>query len=150
MFDTVVKWLTGSPSASGAPDDLHVAIVALLVQAAQMDDHFDASERAAIERLLSTRFALDAGHIRELVETAAARAEESSQILPFTRLVVDRLGPPERVLVIEMLYEVVLADGELHPDEDTLVRRVAGLIYVTDHDRGAARKRVRERLGLPD
>ncbi|MEI9982189.1 MAG: TerB family tellurite resistance protein [Aliidongia sp.] len=78
------------------------------------------------------------------------RAEESSQILPFTRLVVDRLGPPERVLVIEMLYEVVLADGELHPDEDTLVRRVAGLIYVTDHDRGAARKRVRERLGLPD
>jgi uncharacterized tellurite resistance protein B-like protein len=45
-----------------------------------------------------------------------------------------------------MLWEVAYADGVVHPYESNLVRRVAGLLYVTDHDSGAARKRVVERL----
>jgi uncharacterized tellurite resistance protein B-like protein len=149
MFDIVMKWLTGEPSRPGEPEDLQVAIVALLVQAARLDDRFDASERAAIERILASRFGLDGDGIRSLVETAARRAEDSTQILPFTRMVVEQLAPPERVQVIEMLYEVVLADGTLDPEEDALIRRIAGLIYVPDQERGAARKRARARLGMP-
>ena len=148
MFDTVMKWLIGETRRPGEPEDVQIAIVALLVQAARLDDHFDASERAAIERILAERFGLAADDIRGLVETAARRAEESTQILPFTRMVVDQLQPPERVQVIEMLYEVVLADGTLDPEEDALVRRIAGLIYVPDQERGAARKRARARLGM--
>ncbi len=150
IFDTVMNWLAGETRRPGAPEDLQVAIVALLVQAARLDDHFDESEREAIERMLASRFGLDGEGIRRLVETAEARAEESTQILPFTRMVVDQLGPAERVQVIEMLYEVVLADGTLDPEEDALVRRVAGLIYVPDQDRGAARKRARATLGLAE
>jgi uncharacterized tellurite resistance protein B-like protein len=150
MFDSVMKWLSGDTRRPGEPEDLQVAIVALLVQAARLDDRFDASERAAIERILASRFALDTDSIRNLVETATQRAEDSTQILPFTRMVVDQLAPPERVQVIEMLYEVVLADGTLDPEEDALVRRIAGLIYVPDQDRGAARKRARARLGMAE
>jgi uncharacterized tellurite resistance protein B-like protein len=47
-----------------------------------------------------------------------------------------------------MLWEVAYADGVLDPYEDALIRKVAGLVYVTDQERGFARKRVRERLGL--
>ena len=50
--------------------------------------------------------------------------------------------------MIEMLWEVVFADGKEHAFEANLVRRVTGLIYVTDHESGSARKRVRARLGL--
>jgi len=150
MFDTVVKWLTGTTVPPGDPDTLELAIVVLLVQAAQMDDDFDESERATIARLLTARFGLTAEDIARLVETAERRAEASSGLLPFTRMVVDRLTPPERAQVVEMLYEVVYADGRLDPDEDALVRRIAGLIYVTDFERGAARKRARQTLGLPE
>jgi uncharacterized tellurite resistance protein B-like protein len=150
MFDTVAKWLTGAVAQPGDPDALQLAIVVLLVQAAQMDDHFDESERTTIGRLLAARFGLTPEHISRLVETAEQRAEASNQLLPFTRLVVERLSPPERVQVVEMLYEVVYADGTLDPDEDALVRRIAGLIYVPDFERGAARKRARRTLGLPD
>jgi uncharacterized tellurite resistance protein B-like protein len=115
-----------------------------------MDDDFDESERATISRLLALRFGLTAEDIARLVETAERRAEVSSGLLPFTRLVVDRLAPPERAQVVEMLYEVVYADGRLDPDEDALVRRIAGLIYVTDFERGVARKRARRTLGLPE
>jgi uncharacterized tellurite resistance protein B-like protein len=150
MFDTFLKWLTGGDEPSGGTDSLQLAIVALLVQAAEMDDDFDAAERTTIERILAARFALTPPQIAALIETARRHAEEASQLLPFTRLVVDRLGPAERVQVVEMLYDVVYADGTLDADEDALVRRIAGLIYVPDVERGSARKRARERRGLPE
>jgi len=50
--------------------------------------------------------------------------------------------------LMEMLWEVVFADGEEHAFETNLMRRLAGLLYVTDQESGAARRRVRTRLGL--
>ena len=47
-----------------------------------------------------------------------------------------------------MLWEVAYADGTLDPLEDTLLRRIGGLIDVSDYERGAARLRVARRLGI--
>ena len=128
-------------------DELQIAVAALLVEAARMDDRFEASERATIQRLLGERFALAPEAARDLLAAAERAAQRSSQLFPFTRLVVDRLDPPERVRLIEMLWEVAYADGALAPDEDALLRRVAGLVHVPDQERGAARQRVLRRLG---
>ena len=49
-----------------------------------------------------------------------------------------------------MLWEVTCADGERHLREANLLRRIGGLLYVSDVDRGEARKRVLRRMGLPD
>ena len=70
----------------------------------------------------------------------------SNQLYPFTRLAVERMDPQQRIGLIEMLWEVAYADGVLDPEEDALLRRVAGLIYVSDADRVATRLRVTERL----
>jgi uncharacterized tellurite resistance protein B-like protein len=56
------------------------------------------------------------------------------------------MTPQQRSHLIEMLWEVAYADGVLDPQEDALLRRVAGLIYVSDADRVAARQRVLQRL----
>jgi uncharacterized tellurite resistance protein B-like protein len=56
------------------------------------------------------------------------------------------MDPAERIQLIEMLWEVVYADGVLDSEEDALIRRIAGLIYVEDRDRVLARKRVLERM----
>ena len=60
----------------------------------------------------------------------------------------DFFEPEERIALIEMLWEVAYADGELHDYEASLIRRITGLLYVSDRDSGEARKRVRARLGL--
>ena len=65
----------------------------------------------------------------------------------FTRAVNDGFAPEDRIQVIEMLWEVVYADGELHDYEASLLRRITGLLYVSDRDSGEARKRVLARLG---
>ena len=57
----------------------------------------------------------------------------------------DGFSHDERVRMIEMLWEVVLADDEIHDHEANLLRRVAGLIYVSDRESGDARKRVLDR-----
>jgi uncharacterized tellurite resistance protein B-like protein len=123
-------------------------VAALMVQAATMDDTFDAAERTAIERLLAARFALDSDSVRRLLATAEAAAEQSNQLYSFIRTVVERLNAEERVQIVEMMWEVAYADGVLDPDEDALLRRVAGLLYVSDYDRGAARKRVLKRVSI--
>ena len=68
----------------------------------------------------------------------------------FTRVIKDRYSPEERVELVEMAWEVVYADGELHDYEANLLRRLGGLLYVSDKERGDARKRVLARLQLTD
>jgi uncharacterized tellurite resistance protein B-like protein len=138
-------------SPAGREDEpLRIAAAALLVDAAAVDDQFDAVERVAIERVLASRFGLAAEEARRLLAEGRRRRDASPQLFGFTRTVNERLPIEERVELIEMLWEVVLADGELDPLEDTLLRRVGGLLDVPDRERGLARRRVLERLGRTD
>jgi len=148
MFNQFLELLTGvgPRPAADTPDKLQIAVAALLVQAALMGDRFDQAERAVIERLLVARFGLSPEATRRLLESAEQAVDRSNQLFAFTKLAADQLDPDERVQLIEMLWEVVYADGVLDPNEDALVRRIAGLVYVSDHDRGAARNRVLARL----
>ena len=66
----------------------------------------------------------------------------------FTRAIKDGFSHAERVQLIEMMWEVAYADGALHDYEASLLRRVTGLLYVSDRESGEARKRVLARLGL--
>jgi uncharacterized tellurite resistance protein B-like protein len=64
------------------------------------------------------------------------------QLHGHTNDIAQQMTPDERIHLIEMLWEVAYADGVLDPEEDLLIRRVAGLVYVTDRDRVLARQRV--------
>jgi uncharacterized tellurite resistance protein B-like protein len=118
----------------------------LLIEAARMDDTFDEHERGVIEHLLEHKFQITHEETRELLKLAEEAAERTHQLHPFTRLAVERMEPKLRIRLIEMLWEVAYADGQLDPEEDVLLRRVAGLVYVSDEERVGARLRVLKRL----
>ena len=122
--------------------DLQVAAAALLVEAARMDATIAPAERETIKRLIRERFSLSAEEAADLVAHAEARAEQSVQLFGFTATIKDRFSHEQRVELIEMLWEVIYADGQLHAFEANLMRRVAGLLHVPDQESGAARKRV--------
>ena len=147
MLGRIRKLLSAPENAAPSKrDDLQIAVAVLLVEAARMDDTFDEHERGAIENLLEHKFELSHDETQELLALAEQTAERSHQLHPFTRLAVERMEPKRRIRLIEMLWEVAYADGKLDPDEDVLLRRVAGLIYISDEDRIAARQRVLKRL----
>ena len=125
----------------------HLAAAAILVEAAHMDTSFDQSERAAIKRIVKSKFDLMEDEAETLIAEAERVQDSSNHLLRFTRAIKDTFSQEERVDLIEMLWEVVYADGELDAHEDNLMRRIGGLIYVSDRDRGDARKRVIKRIG---
>ncbi|MFP6728690.1 MAG: TerB family tellurite resistance protein [Alphaproteobacteria bacterium] len=155
MIDRIKRLFAaaGSPvptavAANQKIDELHLAAAVLLAEVAMADDSgFDDAERRAICRLMCTRFGLSESEATALVSTSEAHAADSVNLIGFTRVIKDNYSQQERVELIEMIWEVVYADGVRHDYEDSLLRRIAGLIYVSDRDRGNARKRVLERRG---
>ena len=150
MIDSILGWLTGASPDGAAPprEELQLALAALLVEAAYSDDHFEPAERSVIARLLSCRFKLSQPEAQALLAAGEAEAGRAAELFRFTRVVNERLSPEQRVELVEMLWEVAYADGVLDQYEDSLLRRVGGLIYVTDRERGMARQRVLKRRGL--
>ncbi|MFP3943885.1 MAG: TerB family tellurite resistance protein [Alphaproteobacteria bacterium] len=145
MLDKLKSWLAGpgASDSSGEEDDstARLALAALLVEAALMDGDFTQEERAAVTALLQRRFDLGETDCGRLVARAEAAQAESAQLYQFTRTLNDELNHAEKIRVVEMLWSVAYADGTLDPYEDLLIRRTAGLLHVTDRERGDARKR---------
>lgn len=150
MMDRLFAWLKdGQGTVAHGTDELQLAVAALLLEAAVVvDGHFDARERQVVRGVLERAFALSPGAAQDLVAAAERRVEASAQLFGFTTTINERVSRERKIEIIEMLWEVAYADGVLDPLEDTLLRRVAGLIEVSDHDRGVAKTRVLQRLGI--
>ena len=131
-------------------DELQIAAAALLVEAAVMDGHFEAEERDAMARVLGSHFGLNDEETTLLIARAEREVAASVELYHFTRTIKDRLEPGERTKILEMLWEVACVDGSIHDYEAGLVRRVAGLLYVSDRESGEARQRVLARLDTRD
>src|SRR3546814_1775940 len=127
-----------APGGRHSQDELQIAAAALLVEAARLDGKFEAAEESRIAPILEQRFGLDREESQALIAAARTKAEDSVELYSFTRTVSQHFDYDERTAMIEMLWEVVYADGELHDLEANLLRRVAGLLYVTE-DRKSTR-----------
>lgn len=148
MFDQLMRLLK-TPEAPRQPD-LRLSVAALLLEAARQDDRFDARERAVIAKLLSEKFGLTPDQCAQLLAAGETHTQQMVQLHGHTSAILEHMPQGERVHLVEMLWEVAYADGVLDPEEDLLIRRVAGLIHVTDRDRVLARQRVVSRLEKPD
>jgi len=124
-------------------DDLHLAAAVLLIETAQMDDAIDDVERQMIFDLVRQRFTLTDAEVAAVVKMADEVAHDAVELSRFTRRLRDGFDHDERVELVEMLWRVVYADGVVHDHEANLLRRIAGLLYVSDRESGAARKRAR-------
>ncbi len=148
MFDRLLHTLTGVDDAhrTGARSDPAFALAVLLIEIARSDHRVEDREQSVIERALALRFGLERSEVTRLIKAAEDGANQAADLFHFTQIVVRNFTPEERIGVIEMLWEVAYSDGVLTGDQDALIRRVAGLIYVSDRERAEARRRVIERL----
>jgi uncharacterized tellurite resistance protein B-like protein len=151
VLDSLMRLFRGAADAGPASlasgnGEPVAAVAALLVEAAVLDGIFTTEERARILDLLRRRFTITAADAARAVDEAERAVAESSDMHRFTKSARDGLDEAGRIGLIEMLWEVVYADGTLHDYEAQLMRRLAGLLHVDDRDSGLARKRVLDRL----
>ncbi len=122
-----------------------LALAALLVRVARADGSYDEAEARRIDQALMARHALgpfEAARLRSEAEDIEATAPDTVR---FTRALKDAVPLENRVALVEALWSVALADGDRDPDEEALIRLVAGLLAVTDQDSARARQRVAAR-----
>ncbi len=122
---------------------LRLATALLLLEVAKADYAEDIVEDAAMLAALRQFFALDEQEVKLLLAEARREADHAVELQQFTRRLHEQLSVAEKLRVIEMLWEVALADERLDKHEDYTVRKIADLLYVTHSDLIRIRNRVR-------
>lgn len=123
-------------------NDYRLAAAALLIHAATIDGSMTAAERGKLHDLLKSRFELDEAATGELIDGGTLAEHDAVDLYGFTSLLDRALDDTGRLGIVEMLWEIVLADGRVTEFEDNLMWRVADLLNVSSRDRIALRQRV--------
>jgi uncharacterized tellurite resistance protein B-like protein len=151
MLERLLKALTGAAETGDDPVEAgRIAIAAVLVEAARSDDTYHGHEQAMIDRVLAQRFGLPPAQAAALRAQGEEAQAEAVDLVRFTRAIKDAVPHEDRVAVIEAVWRVIYADGELDHNESSLVRRLSGLLYVPDQDAGLARQRVTDEARAVD
>jgi uncharacterized tellurite resistance protein B-like protein len=125
-----------------AADDYRLAAAALLVHAAAIDGELSQSERDKLHAVIKKRFDLDEADTDELIDKATAAEHEAVDLYHFTHLLNRALDEEGRAKIVEMMWEIVYADGQRDELEDNLMWRAADLLGVSPRERIELRRRV--------
>jgi uncharacterized tellurite resistance protein B-like protein len=123
---------------------LQLATAVLLVEVMRADPQVHAPERASLARALGHRFDLGQDELARLVELAEQTAQGASDFHQFTSVVNDNFGQDEKIRIVENMWAVAYADGDLEATENHVISRVAGLLHVTHGEYIAAKLRAKE------
>jgi uncharacterized tellurite resistance protein B-like protein len=125
-----------------AEDDYRLAAAALLVHAAAIDGEMLPSERDKLHAVLKRRFNLDDAATDELVDQATAAEHEAVDLYHFTSLLNRTLDTDGRAKIVEMMWQIVYADGQRDELEDNLLWRAADLLGISGRERIELRRRI--------
>jgi len=136
MFDKLFKQKNKEKT-----DDGNILIAALLIHAAKIDEEYTNLEKIIIKKAIISLTRTTADEAEKLIIKAEKKEEESNQIIEFTKEVKKK--PMEfRHKIIEILWKIVYSDRTNNVFESNLIRRVCGLLYVSDKDNGIIRLKV--------
>tara|TARA_B100000579_G_scaffold215870_1_gene176507 strand:+ start:902 stop:1345 length:444 start_codon:yes stop_codon:yes gene_type:complete len=123
-------------------DTIQIAISTLMIQTAIYDGVFDEKEKSAILGLIKNYFNLNEDEKISLFEIAMKVNDDSNDMQQFTRVLNDNLSEKEKLSIIEMLWKIIIADGHIDDYENALIRKISGLLYISDKDIGLIKKKL--------
>ena len=126
---------------------LQLATAVMLVEVMRADTTFHPGEREAVLRALRDKFALSADEAARLAELAGAAAEESTDLFSFTSRINARFEMAQKLRMVEHMWRVAYADGNLSAHERHVLWRVADLLHVPQRAYVHARLRAQQELG---
>ena len=122
-----------------------ILITSLLIHAAKIDDNYTNFEKEIIKKALMGLYKIKTNEADKLLELAEKREQGSNQIIECTRE-IKRNSIEFRLKIIEILWKIVYSDGYSDSYESNLIRRVCGLLYISDRDSGMIKLKVKNSL----
>ncbi|RDV03971.1 TerB family tellurite resistance protein [Undibacter mobilis] len=155
MFDAIMKFIGDLSEDDSRPEefaetDYRLAAAALLVHTAAIDGGISDSEHVRLHDLIKERFKLDDKAADKLIMRAEEADEKAIDLYQFTTRLNRALDDKQRARVVEMMWQVVFADGKVTEFEDNLIWRAADLLHVSREERIALKTRVAAAQGTDE
>ena len=128
-------------------DDLHL-LSGLMLETANIDGHVDQQEVDKISKVLIDIFHEEPSAVEAELKKCLEELEEHKSFHSFTSQINQSFSNEKKIILLEILWEIILEDGELHDFESNLMRRLAGLLYISDVQCGNAKKRALKKSQL--
>ena len=128
-------------------DDLHL-LSGLMLETANIDGHVDQQEVDKISKVLIDIFHEEPSAVEVELKKCLEELEEHKSFHSFTSQINQSFSNKKKIILLEILWEIILEDGELHDFESNLMRRLAGLLYISDVQCGNAKKRALKKSQL--
>ena len=125
-----------------SPKDKNILVVALLVHAAKIDENYTEIEKEIIKKVIVQLNGINLDESEKLLKIAEKKEEESNQIIGFTSE-IKKYSMEFRLKIIEIIWKIVYSDGASDNYETNLIRRICGLLYVSDKDNGIIKMRIK-------
>jgi len=126
-------------------DNKNILIAALLVHAAKIDDNYTDVEKEIIKKALISLDATTPSEAEQLLKKAEKKEKESNQIIQFTRE-IKKKSMKFRLKIIEILLKIIYSDNTGDDYEQNLIRRVCGLLYISNKDSGMLKLKVKNSI----
>ena len=147
MIKLLKNILSNQISTEGTDDDKNLELLCgLMIEAAYTDGQIDLSELNKIKLSLVNIFGEDPKTVDLVLEEAIKNKNNSKSLHYYTSFINKKFDDRKKILLIEALWEIVLSDGTVHDYESNLIRRLAGLLFISDVNSGNARKRALDRI----
>ena len=142
MIDLLKKILNNNKTIVDKNENTNLELLCgLMIEAAYTDGQIDEKELSKIKRSLINVFSEDPKEVEVVLEEAVKNKNNSRSLHHYTSHINKSFDKDKKILLIETLWSIVLSDDEIHDFESNLIRRLAGLLYISDVDSGNARKR---------
>ena len=147
MIKLLKDILSNNTSAEDKKDTDNLELLSgLMIEAAYTDGQIDEIETNRIKLSLINVFEEDPKEVDSILQDALKNKNNSKSLHHYTSLINKNFSNDKKLLLIESLWEIVLSDGEIHDYESNLIRRLAGLLYISDVDSGNAKKRALDKI----
>ena len=118
----------------------------LMIEAAYIDGQIEQIELNKIKLSLINVFNEDPNKVEQILNEAVKNKNNSKSLYNYTSFINKNFTDKKKILLIEALWEIVLSDKEVHDFESNFIRRLAGLLYISDVNSGNARKRALDKI----
>ena len=123
----------------------NVLIIALLIHAAKIDENYTKNEKKIIKKVIIDLNEISSNQADELLKLAEKKESESNQIIEFTKE-IKKYSMEFKLKIVEIIWKIVYSDGTSDDYESNLIRRICGLLYISDKDNGIIKAKVQNLL----
>ena len=135
--------------ANTVDSDIHI-LCGLMIEAANIDGILEQSEIDKIHQILVETFNEDSASVEIQIKNCLSELNDHKSLHFFTSKINKSFTNEKKLILIEKLWEIILEDGKIHDFESNLIRRLAGLLYISDFECGKARKKVLAKLNIKE